>query len=77
MVATGKKCWARSVKKWLLKNQPQEVVGFLPSVQPSFETTLKLATTRALQARTAQPATTHIHLTRLAGVRGWAKSQVL
>jgi hypothetical protein len=22
MLATGKKCWAESVKKWLLKNQP-------------------------------------------------------
>jgi hypothetical protein len=22
MLATGKKCWAKSVKKWLLKNQP-------------------------------------------------------
>jgi hypothetical protein len=29
MLATRKKCWAKSVKKWLLKNQPQEVVGFL------------------------------------------------
>jgi hypothetical protein len=34
MLATGKKCWAGSVKKWLLKNQPQEVAGFLPLVQP-------------------------------------------
>ncbi len=25
MLVAGKKCWARSVKKWLLKNQPQEV----------------------------------------------------
>jgi hypothetical protein len=31
-LAMGKKCWARFVKKWLLKNQPQEVVGFLPPV---------------------------------------------
>jgi hypothetical protein len=29
MLTTRKKCWAKSVKKWLLKNQPQEVVGFL------------------------------------------------
>jgi hypothetical protein len=32
VLATGKKCWARSMKKWLLKNQPQEVVGSLPQV---------------------------------------------
>jgi hypothetical protein len=25
MLATGKKCWAGSMKKWLLNNQPQEV----------------------------------------------------
>jgi hypothetical protein len=37
MLAVGKKCWARSVKKWLLKNQPEEVVGFLPPVQPLLE----------------------------------------
>jgi hypothetical protein len=28
MLTMGKKCWARFVKKWLLKNQPQEVAGF-------------------------------------------------
>jgi hypothetical protein len=39
MLAGGKKCWARSVKKWLLRNQPQEVVSFLPLVQLSLETT--------------------------------------
>jgi hypothetical protein len=33
-----KKCWAGSVKKWLLKNQPKEVVGFLPLVQLSLKT---------------------------------------
>jgi hypothetical protein len=55
----------------------------LCSVQLSFETTPKLATTRALQARTTQPSlgmvhgTMHIHLTCLTGVRGWAESQVL
>ncbi len=32
MLAVGKKCWVGYVKKWLLKNQPQEVVGFLPLV---------------------------------------------
>ncbi len=37
----------------------------------------------ALQAGTTQPplgmafGTTHIHLTRLVGVKGWAESQVL
>jgi hypothetical protein len=25
MLGVGKKCWDRFVKKWLLKNQPQEV----------------------------------------------------
>jgi hypothetical protein len=30
MLAAGKKCWARFVKKWLFKNQSQEVAGFLP-----------------------------------------------
>jgi hypothetical protein len=30
MLAVGKKCWAISVKKWLFKNQPQEVAP-LPS----------------------------------------------
>jgi hypothetical protein len=28
MLVTGNKCWVGSVKKWLLKNQPWEVVGF-------------------------------------------------
>jgi hypothetical protein len=28
MLVAGKKCWAGSMKKWLLKNQPQEVVSF-------------------------------------------------
>jgi hypothetical protein len=37
MRATGKKCWAGSMKKWLLKNQPQEVAGSLPSIQPLLE----------------------------------------
>jgi hypothetical protein len=75
MLVTGKKCWARFVKKWLLKNQPQEVAGFLPPVQSSLETTPQLATIHAFQARTAQPPlgivpwTTHIHLTHLTGVR--------
>ncbi len=29
MLAAGKECWAASVKKWLLKNQPEEVAGSL------------------------------------------------
>jgi hypothetical protein len=33
MLVVRKKCWVRFVKKWLLKNQLQEVVGFLPSIQ--------------------------------------------
>jgi hypothetical protein len=38
MLAARKKCWAKSVKKWLLQNQPQEVASFLPPVQPPLET---------------------------------------
>ncbi len=82
MLATRKKCWAKSVKKWLLKNQPQEVASFLPPVQLSLETTPKLTTTRAFQSRTIQLllgttfGTTHIHLTHLTKVRGWAESQI-
>jgi hypothetical protein len=38
MFIVGKKCWARFVKKWLFKNKPQEVVGFLPPIQPLLET---------------------------------------
>jgi len=58
------------------------VAGFLPSVQPPLEMMPQLATTRALQVGTTQsslgmvPKTMHIHPTRLAGVRGWAKNQV-
>jgi hypothetical protein len=29
MLVTGKKCWVGFVKKWLLKNQPQEVASSL------------------------------------------------
>ncbi len=76
VLTMGKKCWAGSMKKWLLKNQPQEVVGFLPLVQPPLETTPQLATTHVLQAKISQPllgtilGTMHIHPTHLAGVRG-------
>ncbi len=81
--AVGKKCWARSMKKWLFKNQPQEVAGFLPLIQPPLETAPQFAMAHALQAGTIQPllgtvlGTTHIHLTRLVGVKGWVESQVL
>jgi hypothetical protein len=37
MLATRKKCWAGSMKKWLLKNQPQEVAGFLLPIQSLLE----------------------------------------
>ncbi len=50
MLTVGKKCWAESVKKWLLQNQPQEVAGFLPPIQPLLETTLQFAMTHALQS---------------------------
>jgi hypothetical protein len=40
MFVAGKKCWARFVKKWLLKNQPQEVAGFLLPIQLSLEMAL-------------------------------------
>jgi len=50
MLVGGKKCWAKSVKKWLFKHQPEEVVGSLPPVQLSLKTTLQLAATYALQA---------------------------
>jgi hypothetical protein len=76
MLTARKKCWAGSVKKWLLKNQPQEVASSLPLVQLLLETAPQFATTHAFQAKTAQPlletvpGTTHIHPTRLVGVRG-------
>jgi hypothetical protein len=37
MLATRKKCWVGSMKKWLLKNQPQEVAGFLLPIQSLLE----------------------------------------
>jgi hypothetical protein len=55
MLATGKKCWVGSMKKWLLKNQPQEVVGFLPPIQPSLEMAPQLVATHAPQVGTTQP----------------------
>jgi hypothetical protein len=59
MLAKRKKCWVGSMKKWLFKNQPQEVVGFFPLIQLA----------RALQVGIAQLplrtvlGTTHVHLT--------------
>jgi hypothetical protein len=59
------------------------VAGFLPPIESSLETTPQLATTRALEVKTVPPPletaprTTHIHPTRLLGVRGWVESQVL
>ncbi len=82
MLTAGKKCCARFVKKWLLQNQPQEVASFLPPIQSPLETVPKLATTHALQAGTTQSPlktilkTTHIHPTRLVGVKSWAENQV-
>jgi hypothetical protein len=94
MLVAGNKCWAGSVKKWLLENQPQEVAGLLPPVQSLLEMAPQPivahalhveepTTTCVLQVGTVQlllgmaPKTTHIHPTCLAGVRGWAESQVL
>jgi hypothetical protein len=48
MLAMGKKCWTRFVKKWLFRNQPQEVASFLPPIQPLLEMALQLAMTHAL-----------------------------
>jgi hypothetical protein len=39
MLGAGKKCWVGSVKKWLFKNQPQEMAGYLLPIQLSLETT--------------------------------------
>ncbi len=83
ILVAGKKCWARSMKKWILQNQPQKVVGFLLFVQPSLETVHQFATTCVLQVGTAQSSlgmvlgTKHIHPTYLVGVRGWVESQIL
>jgi hypothetical protein len=76
MLAARKKCWAGSVKNWLLKNQPYEVATSLLLVQPLLEIAPQLTTTRAFQAKTDQlaletaPGTMHIHPTCLVGVRG-------
>jgi hypothetical protein len=57
MLVAKNKIWARSMKKWLLKIQPQEMAGFMPLVKPPLETALKLTTTHVLQVE--EPATTH------------------
>ncbi len=49
LLVAGKKCYAGFVKKWLLKNQPQEVAGFLPLVQPLLETAPQPTVAHALQ----------------------------
>ncbi len=40
MLIAGKKCWTRFVEKWLLKNQPEDVVGSLLPIQLSLEMAL-------------------------------------
>ncbi len=54
MLTIGKNCWAKSVKKWLLQNQPHEVASFLPPSQPPLETTPQLVVTHAFKAGTIQ-----------------------
>jgi len=76
MLVVGKKCWVASVKKWLFKHQPQEVVGSLPPVQLSLETMFQPTVTHVFQARIAQSSlemalgAMHIHPTRLVQVKG-------
>jgi hypothetical protein len=48
-------CWDGSMKKWLFKNQSQEVTGFLPLVQPSLEMALQPVVTHTLDVGTTQP----------------------
>jgi hypothetical protein len=55
MLTARKKCWVGSVKQWLLRNQPQEVAGFLPPVQPSSEMAPQPVATHAFHAGTTQP----------------------
>jgi len=50
MLVMRKKCWAGFVKKWLFKNQPQEV-AILLSVQLSLEMTPQPTTAHALQVK--------------------------
>ncbi len=82
MLLAGNKCWARSMKKWLLKNQPQKVAGSLLLAQPSLKMAPQLVTTHVLQAKTIQLplktalGTMHIHLTHLIGMRGQVDNQV-
>ncbi len=67
MLATGKKCWVGSVKKWLLRNQPQEVTGFLPLVQSLLKMAPQLVTTHALHAETIQPINQEVRAPPLLG----------
>jgi hypothetical protein len=57
MLDAGKKCWVGYVKKWLFKNQPQEVASFLPPVQPPLEMAPQLVATYALQVE--EPTMAH------------------
>jgi hypothetical protein len=57
MLAAGKKCWARSVKKWLFKIQPHEVAILLP-VQPSLKMAPQPTMVRALQVE--EPTVAHV-----------------
>jgi hypothetical protein len=76
----GKKMLGWIDEKMATPESAQEVANFLSLVQPLLEKAPQLATTRALHAMIAQlplgiiPGTTHIHLTCLARVKGWAKS---
>ncbi len=55
MLVAEKKCWVGFVKKWLFMNQPQEVAGFLPSIQPSLEMVPQPLATHALHTGATQP----------------------
>ncbi len=55
MFDAGNKCCARSLKKWLLMNQPQEVACIVPLVQLSLETAPQPLTIHALHTGTTQP----------------------
>ncbi len=46
------------MKKWLFKNQAQEVVSFLPPVQPLLEMAPQFIMARALQVE--EPTTAHV-----------------
>jgi hypothetical protein len=52
MLAARKKCWVGSVKKWLFKNQPQEVAGSLPPIQSLLEMAPQPVVTHVFHAMT-------------------------